>query len=84
MTTVLEEYTTEEQHSVVRFLCPEGHNAKDIHKEMFLVYCGKCLSCKAIHICVDKSSQGCSRAADNAIPGRPVEIATEVTVQWVE
>jgi hypothetical protein len=24
-------------------------NAKDIHKEMFLVYSGKCLSCKAVH-----------------------------------
>jgi hypothetical protein len=50
MTIVLEEYTTEEQSSVVRFcLWAKGLNAKDIHKEMFLVYGGKCLSRKAIH-----------------------------------
>jgi hypothetical protein len=42
MATVLEEYTTEEQRSVVRFLWAKGLNAKDTHKEMFpriLVYC---------------------------------------------
>jgi hypothetical protein len=43
MTTVLEEYTTEEQRSVVRFLWVKGLNAKDIHKEMFPVYGAKCL-----------------------------------------
>jgi hypothetical protein len=37
MATVLEEYPTEEQSSVVRFLW-----AKDIHKEMFPVYGQKC------------------------------------------
>jgi hypothetical protein len=35
MVTVLEEYTTEEQHSVVRFLWTKRLNAKDIHKEIF-------------------------------------------------
>jgi hypothetical protein len=35
--SVLEEYITEEQHSVVHFLCTEGLNAKDIHKEIFPV-----------------------------------------------
>jgi hypothetical protein len=44
MATVLEECTTEEQRSVVRFLWAEGLNEKDIHKEMFPVYSGKCLS----------------------------------------
>jgi hypothetical protein len=43
------EYTTEEQRSLVRFLWAKGLNEKDIHKEMFLVYCGKCLSRKAVH-----------------------------------
>jgi hypothetical protein len=38
-----------EQRSVVCFLWPKGHKAKDIHKEMFPVYGGKCLSCKAVH-----------------------------------
>jgi hypothetical protein len=48
MTTVLEECTTEEQRSVVHFLWAKGLNAKDIHKEMFSVYVGKCLSFKAV------------------------------------
>jgi hypothetical protein len=49
MATVLEECTTEEQCSVVRFLLTKGLNAKDVHKEMFPVYVGKCLSRKAFH-----------------------------------
>jgi hypothetical protein len=49
MVTVLEEYTTEMQRSVVRFLWAKGLNAEDIHKEMFPVYGGKCLSHKAVH-----------------------------------
>jgi hypothetical protein len=44
MATVLEWCTTEEQHSVVRLLWAKGLNAKDIYKEMFLVYGEKCLS----------------------------------------
>jgi hypothetical protein len=40
MATVLEEYTNEEQHSVVHFFVG---NAKNIYKEMFPVYGGKCL-----------------------------------------
>jgi hypothetical protein len=54
METVLEECATDEQRSVVRFLWAKELNAKDIHKEMFPVYDGKCLSCKAIHNWVDK------------------------------
>jgi hypothetical protein len=50
--TVLEECTTGEQRSVVRFLWAKGLNAKDIHKEMFPVYVWKCLSRKAVHNCV--------------------------------
>jgi hypothetical protein len=34
---VLEEYTTEEQGFIVRFLCAKGLNAKNIYKEMFMV-----------------------------------------------
>jgi hypothetical protein len=45
MATVLEEYATEEQPSVVCFLWAKRLDAKDIHKEMFRVYGGKCLSC---------------------------------------
>jgi hypothetical protein len=41
MATVLEECSTEEQHSVLHFLWAKGLNAKDIHKEMFPVCCVK-------------------------------------------
>jgi hypothetical protein len=47
MATVLEEYTNEEQRYVVWFLWGKGLNAKDIHKEIYPLYDGKCLSCKA-------------------------------------
>jgi hypothetical protein len=57
MTTVLEEGTTEEQRSVVRFLWAKGLNAKDIHKETFPVYGGKCLPRKVVHNWVKKFSQ---------------------------
>jgi hypothetical protein len=49
MATLLEGCTTEQQHSVVHFLFAKGLNAKGIHKEVFLVYGGKCLSSKAVH-----------------------------------
>jgi hypothetical protein len=49
MATVLEKCITREQRSVVRFVWAKGLNAKDIHKEMFPVYGGKCLSRKAVH-----------------------------------
>jgi hypothetical protein len=42
------------------------------------------LSCKAAQNCVEKFSQGRSKVADDAQPGRPVEIVTEATVQRVE
>jgi hypothetical protein len=36
------------------FLWAKGLNANDIHKVIFHVYCGKCLSCKAVHNWVEK------------------------------
>jgi hypothetical protein len=54
MTPVLEEYPTEEQCSAVQFLWAKGLDANDIHKEMFLVYGGKCLSRKAVHKLAEK------------------------------
>jgi hypothetical protein len=57
MATVLEDYATEEQRSVVRFLCSKGLNARGIHKEMFLFTGGKCLSLKAVHNWVEKRSK---------------------------
>jgi hypothetical protein len=49
MVTILEECTTEQQRSVLLFLWAKEINAKDIRKEMFSVYGGKCLSRKAVH-----------------------------------
>jgi hypothetical protein len=49
MAIVFDECTTEERRSFVRFLWTKGLNDKDIHKEMFPVYGGKCLSRKAVH-----------------------------------
>jgi hypothetical protein len=48
MATALEECTTEEQRSVMRFLWEQLFSAKDIHKEMFPVYGEKYLSRKAV------------------------------------
>jgi hypothetical protein len=41
---------------------------KDIHKEMFHVYDGKCFSRKAVHNWVEKYFQGRSKVADDARP----------------
>jgi hypothetical protein len=49
MATVLMECSTEEQCSLARFLWEKGLTAKDIHKETFPVYGGKCLLLKAVH-----------------------------------
>jgi transposase len=76
--TVLEECTTKEQDSVVRLLWAKGLNAKDIHKEIFSVFGGKCLSLKTIHIWVEKFSQRRSKIADDT---RPVAEVTETTVK---
>jgi hypothetical protein len=76
MATVLEEYITEELLSVILFLWTKGRKAKDIHKETFPVYGGKCVSSKSFHDCVEKFSEGSSNVADEA--------AIEATVQRVE
>jgi hypothetical protein len=57
----------------VHFLWAKGLSAKNIHKEMFPVYGGKCLLHKV-----------CSKVADDGQPGRPGEIETEATVWRVE
>jgi hypothetical protein len=45
---VLEWCTTKVQSSVVRLFWAKGLNARDIHKEIFPVCSGKCLSRKAV------------------------------------
>jgi hypothetical protein len=54
------------------FLWAKGLTAKNIYKEMFPVYCGKCLPRTAVHNWVEKFSQGGSRVADDARPGAEV------------
>jgi hypothetical protein len=66
MATVLEECTTKQLCSVAHFLWAKGLNAKDIHKEIFPVYGGKCPSCKDVHNWVEKFSQGHFKVADDA------------------
>jgi hypothetical protein len=44
----------------------KGLNAKDIHKEVFPVYGGKCLLCKAVHEWVKNFSQGRAKVTDDA------------------
>jgi hypothetical protein len=65
-------------------LWTKGLNAKDIHKEMFLVYGGKCLSREAIHNWFEKFTQGRQKVADDSRQCRAVEIATEATARQVE
>jgi hypothetical protein len=50
----------------VHFFWAKGLNAKDIHKEMFPVYGGKCLTHKAVHNWVEIFSQGHPKVADDA------------------
>jgi hypothetical protein len=73
MATELEEYTTEEQRSLVRFFfVGKRLNAKDIRKEMFPVYGVKCLLRKEVRNWVNKFSQGRSEVADDARPSAEV------------
>jgi hypothetical protein len=49
----------------VPFLWVKELNAKDILKEMFHVYGGKCFSCEAVHNWVEKFSEGRSKVAND-------------------
>jgi hypothetical protein len=68
MTAIFEECTTEEQCSLVPFLWAKVLHTKDIHKEIFPVYGGTCLSRKAVHNWAEKLSEGRSKATDDAGP----------------
>jgi hypothetical protein len=54
----------------------KGLNAKDIHKEIFIVYGEKCLSRKEIDNWAEKFCQGRSKVADDARPGPEVAETT--------
>jgi hypothetical protein len=77
LATVLEECTTEEK----RFLWAEGLNAKDINKEMFNVYGGKCLSCRAVHNWVANVSLMTKRFKRRCGSGR--DNSQKTSVLWV-
>jgi hypothetical protein len=81
MATVLESVLPKSGVLLYVFLWAKGRNARDIHKEMFPVYGGKCLSCKAVHNWVETFSEGRSKVSDDARPGGSLEILTEETVQ---
>jgi hypothetical protein len=83
MATVLEDCSKKGQSSVASFV-GKRTQWKGYSQKMFPVYGGKCLSRKAVHKRVEKFSQERSKVADDNSPGRPVEIATEATVQRVE
>jgi hypothetical protein len=57
-------------------LWSKGLNAKDINKEMFPVYGGKCLSRKAVDNWVEKFSQRLSKVTDDDQPGAEVADTT--------
>jgi hypothetical protein len=61
-------------------LWAKGINKKDIHKEMFPVYGGKCLSRKTVHNWVAKFSQSRSKVADDARPGAEMAETTVKTL----
>jgi len=84
MAAPLSTCTTIEQRGVVRFLWAKKMEAKDIHKEMVPMYGEHCLSRHAVHNCVQKFSEGRTSIEEEHRAGRPVEIATPVTLQRVE
>jgi hypothetical protein len=60
----------------VFFLREKVFNAKDIHKEIFPVHCGKYLRRKAVHNWVAKFSEGRLEVADDVRPGAGVAETT--------
>jgi hypothetical protein len=54
----------------------KGLNTKDIHKEIFPFYGGKCLSRKEVHNWLEKFSQGRYKVADDVRPGAEVAETT--------
>ena len=58
MAAPLSTCTKIEQRGVVRFLWAKNMEAKDIHKEMLLMYGEHCLSRQAVHNWVQKFSEG--------------------------
>jgi hypothetical protein len=83
MAKMLNEYSTRSSLCCAFiFLWTKGLSAKDIHKEIFLVYCEKCSSLKAVHNWAEKFSQGRSKVADEPRPSAEVAETTVKTLQY--
>jgi hypothetical protein len=72
MATVLEAVLPKNNVLLCAFLWGKELNVKDIQKEIFPIYGGKCLSRKAVHNWVKKFSQGHSKVADDVRPSTKV------------
>jgi hypothetical protein len=73
-----------EQRPFVSLLWAKRLNAKDIHKEMFSVYGGKCLSRKAFHSWVEKLSQGRSKDDETEVRQQSKNFYDAGFDTWVE
>jgi hypothetical protein len=76
MTTVLEEYSTEDQRSGVRVFGQNDSMQGIFINKYFLFTARSVFSRKTVHNWADKFSQGRSKIADEARQARLVEIAT--------
>jgi hypothetical protein len=77
MATMLYELLLESSVLLCVFCGRKDSVKKDIHTEMFPVYGGKCLPCKAVHNWVEKFSESCLKVADDARPDAEVAEATD-------
>jgi len=86
MAAPLNTCTTIEQRGLVRFLWAKDRAAKDSHKEMLPMYVEHCLSRQQSIIGCRSSRKGGQVSKTNIDSGfgRPVEIATPVTLRCVE
>jgi hypothetical protein len=83
MATVLEDCTTKELRTVVRFYGRKDSMQRIFIKKCFLFTMGSVHRVRRFTTGSIKS-QGRSEAANDARPGRPLEIATEAAVERVE
>jgi hypothetical protein len=64
MATPLENFTREEQHSVIRFLWLERVKLREIHRRMFQQYGGSCMSERKVYQWVEIFQEGRTSVAD--------------------
>jgi [histone H3]-lysine36 N-dimethyltransferase SETMAR len=84
MSTPLEDCTTEEQRSVVRFLHAEGVKTSEIIVRMKKMYGINCLSVKNIYKWVIFFKDGRKSVSDNPRPGCPIVTNTTTMAKEIE